>query len=145
MQFKIGDKVEATKEIDGEVRKGSKGKVLHVEDGRVSLGVEWEKKCLTGGHELNNGKAKKGHGWYVHPSAIKLIKSGPVRPTKFLLQYELDEDPVEEFATMEEAQARAKELFETNDDLKKDSVVIWEVAKKYTVKGAFALELTETK
>jgi hypothetical protein len=53
-------------------------------------------------------------------------------PVNFLLKYDLDEDPIEEFETMEQVKERIKELAKRSD-LKRDSIVIYEVKKKRTV------------
>lgn len=52
---------------------------------------------------------------------------------KFILQYELDEDPFETFVTMKEVEARIKELAK-RADLKRESIKVYEVAKTYDVK-----------
>lgn len=54
-------------------------------------------------------------------------------PVKFILQYELDKDPFETFATMKEVEARIEELAK-RPDLKRDSIKVYEIAKTYDVK-----------
>lgn len=54
------------------------------------------------------------------------------KPIKFLVRYERDEDPVEEFETMNQARARVKELLK-DEDVKQDSICIYEIKKKYKV------------
>lgn len=56
------------------------------------------------------------------------------RPVKFLLKYDLDEDPIEEFATMEEVNERIKYLVEHERSLKKESMVVYEIKSKKSVK-----------
>lgn len=53
-------------------------------------------------------------------------------PTRFILQYELDKDPFENFATMKEVEARIKEL-SLRSDLKRESIKVYEIAKTYDV------------
>lgn len=60
-------------------------------------------------------------------------KSEKKKKVNFLLKYDLDEDPIEEFETMDEVELRVKELVEEEDSLKKDSIVIYEISKKYAV------------
>jgi hypothetical protein len=55
------------------------------------------------------------------------------RPVAFILQYELDRDPFETFATMAEVEARIKELAK-RADLKRESIKVYEIAKTYDVK-----------
>lgn len=60
-----------------------------------------------------------------HPALPKL-------EIKFILQYELDSDPFETFATMEEIETRIKELAKCSD-LKRESIKVYEIAKTYDV------------
>jgi len=55
------------------------------------------------------------------------------KAVNFILKYDLDEDPIEEFETIEEVEKRIDFLVEHVSSLKKDSMVIYEVAKKYKV------------
>lgn len=68
---------------------------------------------------------------YTISSVRKLSRESKIN---FLLQYELDEDPWEEFETMPQVRKRIKELLE-RDDLKEDSMVVYEVksVKKVTI------------
>ena len=50
----------------------------------------------------------------------------------FLLKYDLDEDPIEEFETLNKVKERIKELMK-NDDLDRDSIVIYEIKSKKEV------------
>ena len=64
---------------------------------------------------------------YTLKTLDKYIKN-PKKQTKvnFLLKYDLDEDPIEEFETMKEVEARIKELLiEHEDDLQRDSIKIY--------------------
>lgn len=55
------------------------------------------------------------------------------RPVKFLLKYDLDVDPIEEFETMDQVNDRIKQLLERSD-LKRDSMVVYEIKSKKQVK-----------
>lgn len=63
----------------------------------------------------------------------KFLKGYKEPKVNFLLKYELDEDPVEEFETMKEVEKRIKELLD-NEDLKKDSLVVYEIKSVKKVK-----------
>lgn len=60
------------------------------------------------------------------------IKAGKPKPVHFLLQYQLDEDPIEEFSTMNEVEERLKELAE-DENLQRDSIVLYEIKSKKQV------------
>lgn len=107
MKFKVGDRVRATQNCSG-TREGRVYTVHEDEEGDLYI----EDCTCQETWELANRKGKKPN---------------------FLLQYELDEDPIEEFETMKEVEERIQELSERND-LKRDSLVIYEIAKKYEVK-----------
>lgn len=60
---------------------------------------------------------------------LKNVVGGKIKepaPAKFLLQYEIDEDPFEEFQTILEIKKRIKELVEEGGH----SFVVWEIKKK---------------
>ena len=56
------------------------------------------------------------------------------KPIKFLLKYDLDEDPIEEFSTLPEVKKRIAELIAEEEDLQKDSIVVYELKRKINVK-----------
>ena len=69
---------------------------------------------------------------------LELIKKGRGLPKKevapkFLLKYDLDEDPIEEFATMLEVKKRIKELVKDESSLKRDSIVVYAIKSKTKV------------
>jgi hypothetical protein len=72
----------------------------------------------------------------IHESRLELApKTGRVEKAakvNFLLKYDLDEDPIEEFETMKQVNKRIKELLEV-ETLKCDSVVVYEIKSKKTV------------
>jgi hypothetical protein len=66
---------------------------------------------------------------------LELVKSAKApTPPRFILQYELDTDPFELFATEKEVRARITELA-ANPQLKRDSLRIFEIKKVRTVKA----------
>lgn len=66
---------------------------------------------------------------------LELVKSAKApTPPRFILQYELDTDPFELFATEKEVRARITELA-ANPQLKRDSLRISEIKKVRTVKA----------
>lgn len=77
------------------------------------------------------------NGWWQvkFNEIIKLAgsdKPAKVLPPKFLLQYELDEDPVEEFQTITEVKKRLQELSKYKT-LKRDRIFVYEIKKKVKV------------
>jgi len=60
--------------------------------------------------------------------------NGKAKKVNFLLKYDLDEDPIEEFETMKEVDERIKELVEEEDSLQKESIIIYEIKAKHEVK-----------
>lgn len=73
------------------------------------------------------------------PEHYELVKGKRGRPAKakdpivkFLLKYDLDEDPIEEFESMQQVNKRIKELLQRSD-LKRDSMVIYSVKSKKKV------------
>jgi hypothetical protein len=51
----------------------------------------------------------------------------------FLLKYDLDEDPIEEFETIEQVKDRIDYLVKNERSLKKDSIIVYEVKRKKVV------------
>lgn len=93
---------------------------------------------LLGGDRPLVVENDRGNRGYASEADLEIIngKRGRPRtkpaPVNFLLKYDLDEDPVEEFETMAQVKDRIKQLSERSD-LKRDSIVIYEVKKKRTV------------
>jgi hypothetical protein len=87
----------------------------------------------------SNYKAKRNIPRFynvIGSSNARLLKrSGKAvkqKAVKFLLKYDLDEDPIEEFETMKEVNARIEELVADREDngLQLDSIFIYEVKGK---------------
>lgn len=51
----------------------------------------------------------------------------------FLLKYDLDQDPIEEFETMEQVKERIDYLVKNERSLRKESMVVYEVKRKKVV------------
>jgi hypothetical protein len=58
------------------------------------------------------------------------------KPVKFLLKYDLDEDPIEEFSTMDEVKDRIDYLVQHERSLKRDSLIVYEVRSRKTVRAS---------
>ena len=64
----------------------------------------------------------------------------------YLLQYDMDTDPVEEFKTLEELEARVKELLKSHEgggQLRRDSFVVYKVESKKFVEYAFDVNIVD--
>lgn len=74
---------------------------------------------------------------------LKLASAEGIKPLKinFLLCYELDEDPIEEFETLAQVRKRIGELLE-DDSLKRDSLKVYEVksVKAVTIRETIVLK-----
>jgi len=86
------------------------------------------------GFKFNDGETA-GPGWTFRN--MKFIKNPGPTPkapkANFLLKYDLDEDPIEEYETMKQVDDRIKYLVENVQELKKESIVIYEIKKKHRV------------
>jgi hypothetical protein len=65
------------------------------------------------------------------------------KPIKFLLKYDLDEDPIEEFSTMDEVRERIDYLVKNERSLKRDSMVVYEIRSKKTVSVETKIKLSK--
>jgi hypothetical protein len=138
-KFKVGDTVECVE-------------VSEKEAGIVA-GAGWSKgkqfviAKVVEGLALANCKAvdccfpAKDSG--VYEPHLRLIKvRQPPQPPRFILQYELDQDPFELFATEKEVRARIKELAE-RADLKRDSIKVYEIKNVRAVKLGTSIKFTK--
>lgn len=101
--FKVGDKVRVIKvDEDNDIKIGSIGTITDKDDD------EW-----------------------FSTNQLELASIKP-RPVNFLLKYDLNEDPIEEFETMDQVNDRIKALLERSD-LKRDSMVVYEIKSKRAV------------
>ena len=114
-KFKVGDKVKRTTGDD----------YLNMKIG--DTGIVYS--MMSCGHINIRGFKTDGSNGTYHESYYTLIKSGKAKkevPAKFLLQYEIDEDPFEEFQTLTAVKKRIKELVKEGGH----SFVLWEIKKK---------------
>ena len=89
------------------------------------------------GHDLGGIISSTRGGWEYAEEMQLLKKSNTTKEaetltTKFLLKYDLDEDPIEEFTTLVEVKKRIKEIAK-KDDLKRESIVVYEIKRKMKV------------
>lgn len=116
-KFKVGDKVIGNDNADREyhvTKKGYKGTVDAVfDDGTIEVD---KYKVFADCFDL-----------------LSKAKPTPKKPTNFILKYDLDRDPIEEFSTLPEVKKRIQELL-TNPSFKKDSVVVYELKHKINIK-----------
>lgn len=59
--------------------------------------------------------------------------NGKLPKANFLLKYDLDEDPIEEYETMKEVEERITWLVENKRSLRRDSIIIYEIKAKHEV------------
>lgn len=127
MKFKVGDKVKTTfqERVEGVIGEISKEYYYIWQNTNKGSVGSIKPKGFT-------------YSWAVpfeKEDTIALIKraSGKAFMAKFLLKYDLDTDPIEEFETMKEVNDRIKELV-LRSDLKRDSMVVYEIKSKKNVK-----------
>lgn len=143
-KFKSGDRVRVTKNyqtsgcVGSEWATGKEGTI--VKPGKTDAIVSID--GATQGHDA--GGAKRGTGWYIGYEFLELLTHTPSKtlPPRFILQYELDADPFELFATEKEVRARIKELAEKSD-LKRDSIKVYEIKNVRAVKLGTSIKFTK--
>jgi len=116
-EFKVGDKVKVleTGGINRDLAKvGAILTVSKVNNGKIDGFKEWN----------DNGWAFE-NSWY---KLVKNVKEKKVLPPKFILQYEIEEDPFELFTTLIEVKARIKELMSKGGH----SYKVYEIKKMWT-------------
>lgn len=131
MSFKVGDEIIGNKNANEEyrvTRQGWKGIVTEINgnyfdakdaSGQIFYHLEEEYFDL-----INGSKAgKRG----------RPAKAAKPRPVNFLLKYDLDEDPIEEFETMAQVKERIDYLVQHERSLKRDSIIVYTVKKKQKV------------
>lgn len=113
MKFKKRDTVKLTNDLWGD-----KGEVC------VIIDIDQEDDELPYQILINSNREE----FWVDEGDIESYTQTKTSKVKFLLQYELDEDPVEEFETIAQVKKRIKELAK-RDDLKRWSIVVYEIKK----------------
>lgn len=128
--FKVGDRVKCISSFEGKNDLiGKTGRVVGLMGDSVGVSFDgW-----TGGHSLD-GRVSNNSGRWGSADALKLI--GKKKPTKFILKYDLDSDPIEECSSLDEVKERIEELVKDKEKnrLKIDSIVVYEVSKVYPIK-----------
>ena len=128
-KYKVGDRVRTLnfKRSGGDDAKiGATGHIVQVKgEDRYNMKFDnntWPDYAVTDS-EIELVKTSKGG---------KIIK----KKVNFLLKYDLDTDPVEEFETLKEVKARIADLVknEKTNRLKRDSIVVYEIRKVTKVK-----------
>ena len=82
-------------------------------------------------------------GFSINESCLTLYKDYKLKTPKFLLKYDLEEDPIEEFQTMPEVRKRIKELVEEEDNLDEESMIIYEIKSVKKVKISKRIEISK--
>lgn len=120
--FKVGDKVRVKSTETNWGRQGTVGVITEEQDELNRWRVEFDTVDHSGDKYLLLTSEKP-----------ELLKGQKLRAVKFLLKYDLDEDPIEEFETIEQVNERIKELLQRSD-LRKDSMVVYEIKAKKSVR-----------
>lgn len=114
---------------------GQYKEIRKIKDGEYLLGLtastKQEAKTIGNDGYWNIDGITNVLGTHQEPFGKSIKEHVP--KVNFLLQYELDEDPIEEFETMKQVNDRLKELA-GRSDLKRDSIVLYEIKAKKTVK-----------
>jgi len=84
-----------------------------------------------GGHNTNG--VYSNYLELVNNKGTSRHKATKPRPVNFLLKYDLDEDPIEEFETMAQVKERIDYLVQNERSLKRDSIVVYTIKKKQRV------------
>ena len=120
-KFKVGDRVRIIKEETGH---------------RFKIGEIVKINRVNGANYYAVGD---NDSWYVRDEEIESVgKARKVKQPKFLLKYEIDEDPWEEFQTLVAVKKRIKELEEEGAHSYKvyavDKVMEVVISKQITIK-----------
>lgn len=127
-EFKVGDRVRLTqvfiRDIEGGLSVGDEGTVK-------------EGKTMLNGALVNfpsSNREGKLHGCLTEQlELVRSASSEKSAPPKFLLRYDRESDPVEEFATLPEVRTRVKELL-SDRSVKRDSFKVYEIKNVLKVK-----------
>lgn len=135
-KFKVGDKVKVISDLDNIVKSGSIGTITEIRDGYGSeypFLVKIQEKDLVNKSDIEEYEDCE----FSFSEEELTTPNGKVRVPKvnFLLKYDLEDDPIEEFETMKEVDDRIKEIIEEYpDELDRETITVYEVKKKYDVK-----------
>jgi hypothetical protein len=137
-KFKVGDKVRILRRQPGNHTGFAKGwDKLHGHDGAVGyVGIVHEDGTYPihkDASHLDDAIRFDYYGYFPGEDLELVAQKVGLASVNFLLQYELDEDPFETFATLKEVEDRIKELAK-RPDLKRESIKVYEIAKTYDVR-----------
>jgi hypothetical protein len=121
--FKVGDRVRIKQSAVSRFI-GVEGTVTGVTDwGVMAIWDDDNAEASMSNYklELVSSKGKRGRPRTKAPKV------------NFLLKYDLDEDPIEEFETMDQVKERIDYLVKNESSLKKESMVVYEVKRKKVV------------
>lgn len=124
----VGDTVKRINGNNADVAQGTICKIVSIDYDLGSAQVDAGRAGVN--HDIENLQL-------VTPFNGKLKA---VLPPKFILQYELDQDPFELFTTMKEVKARIAVLAE-NRSLKRDKIFIYEIANIQKVELGVSITL----
>lgn len=136
--FKVGDWVKVNN-VDGRTMEGEIGE-MDSKGGRKYIFV-WQNQYSGGEGDIDPSTKNYKYSWQVGEENLQkltLLRRGKTKIKqvnyKFILQYELDEDPFELFYTMDEVKKRIDNLVKNKESLKLDSIKIYEIKNVKTVK-----------
>lgn len=116
--LKDGDYVKVLTDSDADMPKGSYGRVTD------SNGSRYRVDHLTNGNDC---------GYFTRTELQKVTKA-ELPSVNFILQYMLDEDPIEFFETIDQVKKRIAYLVHEEEDLQLDSFVVYQVSKVSEIK-----------
>ncbi len=124
-KYKSGDKVRVTGQTCG--HSAGIGSIIILD------------KPWPSASEKNAWRVKNAN-YYITESEFTKVNVGK---TNFILKYDLDSDPVEEWSTLEQVKERIGELVKNKDKnrLKLDSIVVYKVEKVMPIKVETKVEI----
>jgi hypothetical protein len=125
-KFKVGDKIRYLSTCS--IASGEDEVVAVIKDGRI-----YDTKKLGAWHVFHLD---------ANAELISKGKSVKVLPPRFILQYELDTDPFELFATEKQVRTRIAELAQM-PNLKRDSIVVFEIKNARKVQLGTSIKFTK--
>lgn len=129
--FKVNDEVEVFGDMDGNFK--TKRAVITEVNYRDNKN-RYLFKCIEAENRHFN-EINSAYGF-----DMKILKKGKPFKVNFLLKYDLDSDPVEEYETMAQVKKRIKEL-SSRSDLRRDSIKVYFIksVKKIEIKRSISI------
>lgn len=103
-------------------------------------------RFILGSRHKDGDEGRKNKAWKITPltyileSDFRLLPEG--YKVNYILKYDLDVDPIEEFETLEEVKERIEFLVKNERSLKQDSMVVYEIKHIYPIKVETKIEIT---